>query len=135
MALYNRRIHGVVVDAVKAGAEAGIVALLGDPGYVGCFTVPLSATGDEPATHWAASAQVTQEQCDKLLGILTTTPGVWGYRGVAYGVDDESSVPIVRAGEPRPEGVPDAELRWDFDAVLEQLGLKRVVTAPAPGGV
>lgn len=133
MALYNRRIHVIVLDSIKAQAEAGIVALLGDPGYEGCFTVPLSATGDEPATHWAASAQVTQDQRDKLLGILTTTPGVWGYRGVAYGVDDESSVPIVHPGEPHPEGVPDTELRWDFDAVLETLGLKRVVVAPTPG--
>lgn len=127
MAIYNRRIHGVVEVAKKDAAEAAIVQLTGDPGYLGCFTVPLSPTGQSPVTHYGSSAQMTQAQQDALLSLLTTVPGVYSYRGVAYGVDDEENVPVKRAGEPAPVGVPASELRWEWDAVLEDLGLKIVI--------
>lgn len=120
---HTRRIHAVVSDAARAQVNAVVVTLLG-PGYDGCLAVPLSPTGDEPATHWACSAQVTEAERDAVLALLDPDSGVAGARGWAAGVDTDA--PLVREGEPVPPDVPAGDIRWTFRRLLEELGLRRI---------
>ncbi len=127
----DRRIIGIVVAPLVPAVNAGIYAILG-AGYESNLTVPLSPTGDEPATHYAGSAQMPESQRDAVLGLMNPSAGVYGFPGEAYGVDTPEAVAIVTdpANPPVPTG--DQRLVWDFDAACTALGLKRIA-AKMPG--
>ena len=55
----------IVPDAVVAPARLACEALAGAGGS-GMYSVPLSPTGELPATHWASSGPIEQEFADML---------------------------------------------------------------------
>jgi hypothetical protein len=126
MTLYNRRIIGIVRTDLVTAVNAGIFSILGE-GYESNLTVALSATGEEPATHYAGSAQMPEAQRDLVVGLMNPAAGVYGFPGWADGVDtDETAVKVTDpANMPTPVG--EQRVVWDFDAACASLGLRRVL--------
>ena len=61
----------IVPDSLKAAAEAASAVL--SPGSVGeSFTIPLSASGAAPATHWASQPNVSDAALSQIQGLLAT---------------------------------------------------------------
>lgn len=121
--MHSHRIIAIVA-ADKVELVAATVANLLD-GYQVEFTTVLSPTGTAPATHYAASAQVTEAQRNTLLALLNPAQGVYGWRGLAAGVDDFAGPTVVTDSSALPAGDP-ADLRWTFEACCQSLGLKRI---------
>jgi hypothetical protein len=130
MTAYNRRIIGIVAVNVAPMVEAGICQILG-AGYAGCFSVELSPNGEAPTTHLAGSAQCTEAQRDAVVALLNPAAGVYGFRGLAVGLETAETVPYVDAWPELPDATAE-ELRWDFDSACASLGLQRV-RPPMPG--
>lgn len=124
--IYDRRIIGIVSAPLVPAVDAAIFAILGE-GYEDNLTVPLSPTGEEPATHYAGSAQMPESQRDAVVGLMNPAAGVYGFPGEAYGVDTPETIAIVtdHANPPTPTG--EQRLVWDFDAACASLGLQRIV--------
>lgn len=126
--MHNRRIVAIVSADRVADVEAALVALLG-PSYAGALTVPLSPTGAEPATHYAASSQETETTRTALLPLLDPSGGVYAWAGQIPG--DEYTANTVTDSTSLPACDP-ADMRWTFEACLQSLGLQRVQSTP-PG--
>lgn len=126
MSTCNRRVIGIVVAPLVPLVNARIRAILGE-GYEDNLTVPLSPTGEEPATHYAGSAQMPEAQRDAVVGLMNPAHGVYGFPGWADGVDDDTTAVLVTdpANMPTPTG--EQRLVWDFDAAAASLGLQRIV--------
>src|SRR5689334_21281070 len=65
----NWRYHQITTDAQKS-ATLDFMSGIGAPGG---FTVPLSATGLAPATHWGQSIQLTESQRQAIDAATGTT--------------------------------------------------------------
>ncbi len=124
--IYDRRVIGIVVASLGPIVNAGIHAILGE-GYEDNLTVPLSPTGEEPATHYAGSAQMPEAQRDAVVGLMNPSAGVYGFPGEAYGVDTPETVVIVTDPANPPVPTEGQRLVWDFDAAAASLGLRRIV--------
>lgn len=122
----NRRVIGIVVAPLAPLVNARIHAILGE-GYEDNLTVPLSPTGEEPATHYAGSAQMPETQCDAVVGLMSPDHGIYGFPGEAYGVDAPETIAIVTDHENPPVPTGEQRLVWDFDAAAASLGLRRIV--------
>ena len=83
----------IVPDAAVAGARMACEALAG-PGGSGMFTVPLSATGELPATHWISSGLIEQEFAD-----LLASPDALAAVATQAGLDPAPLVAIVAASD------------------------------------
>lgn len=110
MTVYTRRIIMIVTAADQETANDIAVNIDPDSGGQFTFSVPLSATGNDPATHYACStlikpATLTQVEAVKLQQFPT---GVI-YRG-EHDLDDE-------------EGVT----RYTFEDAIAHAGLQRIV--------
>lgn len=120
---YNRRVHAIVTAEDRTACEAALAALLGDTSAVR-FTAALSPTGEEPATHYGASAQVPVEV--RNLGLALFAPGnpqgrrAW--RGEAYGVDQD--VVKLSPGDATPADT--ANVRWTWARCLADAGLQAI---------
>lgn len=123
--MYDRRIIAIVRADKVADVEVALVALLG-PSYAGALTVPLSPTGAEPATHYAASSQETEATRTALLPLLDPSGGVYAWGGQIPG--DEYTANTVTDSDNLPACDP-ADMRWTFEACLQSLGLKRIQVA------
>lgn len=123
---YNRRVIGIVVAPLVPLVNSRIFAVLGE-GYEDNLTVALSPTGEEPATHYAGSAQMPEAQRDAVVGLMNPSAGVYGFPGETYGVDTPETIAIVTDHENPPVPTGEQRLVWDFDAAAASLGLRRVV--------
>lgn len=110
MAWVSRTI--IVPDAAVAAARAACEALAGAGGS-GMYTVPLSPTGELPATHWVSSGAIDQEFAD-----LLTNPDALSAIATAAGLDPVPLLAIVAASD-------IADLAAEpIDATLARLGLQ-----------
>ena len=125
---FDRRIHAIVRADRVTEINAAIVTALGAE-YDGCLSVPLSATGANPATHYGASSQETEATRAALLPLLDPSGGVYAWAGQIPG--DEYTAETVTDSSALPAGDP-ADMRWTFEACLQSLGLQRVQSTP-PG--
>jgi len=124
--IYDRRVIGIVVAPLVTLVNSRIFAILGD-GYEDNLTVPLSPTGEEPATHFAGSAQMPEAQRDAVVGLMNPAHGVYGFPGWADGVDDETTAVLVTDPANLPTPVGEQRVVWTFDAAISSLGLQRIV--------
>ncbi len=126
MTICNRRVIGIVITPLVPLVNSRILAILGE-GYESNLSEPLSATGEEPATHYAGSAQMPESQRDAVVGLMSPEHGIYGFAGWADGVDDDSTA--VKVTDPANPPTPTGEQRlvWDFDAAAASLGLRRIV--------
>ena len=121
---HNRRIHAIVAAAAVPTVEAAVVQILGAD-YAGCLSVPLSATGQSPATYYAASAQVTEAERAAILALLNPAAGVHAWRGLAIAVDSPEDPCVVTDSTNLPD-CPSSDMRWTFEACLQSLGLQKI---------
>jgi len=119
---FDRRIHAIVRADRVTEINAAIVTALGAE-YDGCLSVPLSATGANPATHYGASSQETEATRAALLPLLDPSGGVYAWAGQIPG--DEYTAETVTDATNLPACDP-ADLRWTFEACCQSLGLKRI---------
>ena len=124
--IYDRRIIGIVVAPLVQIVNAKIFAILGE-GYESNLLIELSPTGEEPATHYAGSAQMPETQCDAVVGLMSPDHGIYEFPGEAYGVDTPETIAIVTDHENPPVPTGEQRLVWDFDAAAASLGLQRVM--------
>ena len=120
--MFDRRIVAIVRADRVADVEVALVALLG-PSYAGAFTVPLSPTGQVPATHYGASSQETEATRAALLPLLDPACGVYAWAGQIPG--DPHTANTVTDSSALPAG-DAADMRWTFEACCQSLGLKRI---------
>ena len=100
----------IVPDPVVEPARLACEALAGAGGS-GMFTVPLSPSGELPATHWISSGLIEQEFAD-----LLANPDALTAVATAAGLDPAPLVAIVAAADISDEPA---------DAALARLGLQR----------
>lgn len=125
----NRRVIGIVAAPLVPLVESRIFELLGD-GYERSLTIPLSPTGDEPATHYASDGQMPEAQRDAVVGLMNPAAGVYEFPGWAYGVDDDTTAVLVTDPENMPTPTGEQRVVWDFDAAAASVGLRRIVDKP-----
>lgn len=113
----------IIPDAYVALARQ-LAAAAAESG-VGMFTTPLSATGQEPATHWISAGLLREE----FAAILDDAQAIADLSGgqvslaTAQSMLDASVVRRPHEGPIDPENPPPAS---DPRAVLDELGLKIV---------
>lgn len=125
---FDKRIHAIVRADRVTEINATLVVALGAE-YDGALCVPLSATGQSPATHYGASSQETEATRQALLPLLDPANGVHAWPGQIPGdpvtentVTDSNSLPLCAP----------SDMRWTWDACLQSLGLQRI--RPVPPG-
>lgn len=107
---YTYRIAIIVPDADVAAARD----LASDTGWgEGCYSVPLSADGTAPATHWGLSTAGTQRTVDVLNG------------APMEGVEPGRLAAVVGSLE-WASGPADTNARQQFDTLAASLGLQQV---------
>lgn len=106
----------IVPDAVAAPARMACEALAG-AGGAGMFSVPLSANGAHPATHWISSGLIEQDFAD-----LLANPDALAAVATQAGLDPAPLVAIVAASDISDEPA---------DVVLARLGLQLCHQEPA----
>ena len=99
----------IVPDAVVVPARLACEALAGAGGS-GMYSVPLSPTGELPATHWISSGLIEQEFAD-----LLANPDALTAVATAAGIDPAPLVAIVAAADISDEPA---------DVALARLGLQ-----------
>jgi hypothetical protein len=76
MPLYTRRLHIVVTAAERAAANQAAQGLSGNPADGGTFNLPLSPTGQAPATHYRCCVALTEAAYQQVLTqLLPAFPG------------------------------------------------------------
>ena len=103
----------IVPDAVVIPARMACEALAGAGGS-GMYSVPLSPTGELPATHWISSGLIEQSFAD-----LLASPNALAAVATQAGLDPAPLVAIVAASDITDEPA---------DVALSRLGLKLVTT-------
>ena len=99
----------IVLDAVVVPARMACEALAGAGGS-GMYSVPLSPTGELPATHWASSGLIDEEFAE-----LLANPDALAAVASAAGLDPDSLVALVAAADISDEPA---------DVALARLGLQ-----------
>ena len=99
----------IVPDAVVVPSRMACEALAG-PGGSGMFTVPLSADGQLPATHWISSGLIEQDFAD-----LLASPDALAAVATSAGLDPAPLVAIVAASDITDEPA---------DVAMARLGLQ-----------
>ena len=99
----------IVLDAVVVPARMACEALAGAGGS-GMYSVPLSPTGELPATHWASSGPIDEEFAE-----LLANPDALAAVASAAGLDPDSLVALVAAADISDEPA---------DVALARLGLQ-----------
>lgn len=99
----------IVPDAIAAPARMACEALAG-AGGAGMFSVPLSANGAHPATHWISSGLIEPNFAD-----LLANPDALTAVAIGAGLDPAPLVAIVAAADITDEPT---------EAALDRLGLQ-----------
>lgn len=92
MAIWTHRtiiVPAPVVEPARMACEA-----LAGAGGSGMFTVPLSPTGELPATHWISSGPIEQDFAD-----LLASPDALAAVATSAGLDPAPLVAIVAAAD------------------------------------
>ena len=105
----------IVPDAVVIPARMACEALAGSGGS-GMYSVPLSSSGELPATHWISSGLIEQDFAD-----LLANPDALAAVATQAGLDPAPLVAIVAASDITDEPA---------DVALARLGL-RLCQSPA----
>lgn len=129
MTICDRRVIGIVRAEIVPQVNAAIHAILGT-GYEDNLTVPLSPTGEAPATHYGGSAQMPESQRDAVVGLMNPAAGVYGFPGWALGVDTDDTAVLVTDPENVPTPADGQRVVWVFDAAAASIGLRRIVDKP-----
>lgn len=125
-------IFAAVTSEMREGVELALDAMLKplhpDLKFIGTFTLPLSPTGQEPATHYGASSAILEED---LPGLLAAAPqfgeGVKVWLGSKPDHDPDDAVVLTHFSQ----STGDPLERWaDLDAAVASAGLLRVATPP-----
>lgn len=114
MAWTHRTI--IVPEAVVVPARMACEALAG-PGGSGMYSVPLSPTGELPATHWISSGLIEQDFAD-----LLANPDALAAVATQAGLDPAPLVAVVAAADISDEPA---------DVALARLGLQMCHTTEA----
>ena len=102
----------IVPDAVVIPARMACEALAGAGGS-GMYSVPLSHTGELPATHWASSGPIDEEFAHAL-----AEPDVLAALATSAGLDPSPLIALVATAD-----IADLALE-SFDETLARLGLQ-----------
>ena len=103
----------IVPDAVVIPARMACEALAGAGGS-GMYSVPLSPTGELPATHWASSGPIDEE-----FALALAAPEVLAALATAAGMEPSPLIDLVATAD-----IADLALE-SFDETLVRLGLQR----------
>lgn len=106
----------IVPDLVVEPARMACEALAGAGGS-GMFTVPLSATGQLPATHWISSGLIEEE-----FAALLANPDALTAVATSAGLDPAPLVAIIAASDITDEPA---------DVALSRLGLQLITEGGA----
>lgn len=120
MSEWKWRIVVVVTAASKPAAEQAARAINSTgPDYEGeAFTVPLSADGSEPPTHWGLYTSATDEMVSAMASALPQIQGVAYWR---HGID----------GDLQASNVTEASGQsWGWDESLAAVGLMVLIPPP-----
>lgn len=110
-----RLIIIVTSEAKRAAEQAARQINSTGPDYVGdAFTTPLSATGNNPSTHWALYTSATDEMVQEMAVALPQIDGVLFWRHDTDGKLQASNVT-------EPTGQP-----WGWNESLAAAGLKEL---------
>jgi hypothetical protein len=117
---WNWRVVIFVPAASKALAEQAARAINSTgPDYSGdAFTVPLSASGSEPVTHWGLYTSATEEMVDAM---ATALPQIGGASYWRHDVDGR----LVASNVTGADGQP-----WGWSESLAAAGMKVVEASP-----
>ncbi|GLT22695.1 hypothetical protein GCM10007933_21550 [Zoogloea oryzae] len=102
------------VDAARAACEA-----LAGAGGSGMYTVPLSASGELPATHWASSGPIDQDFAD-----LLANPDALAAVATSAGLDPATLLAVLAASD-----VSDLDVE-SWPDTLARLGLLHIHSDP-----
>lgn len=117
---YTDRIALVIPDGQKANANATWAVLDPDSGGSATFSVPLSASGIGPATHWGTSTQLQQATYDAL-ATMTSTQFKTYVNGLA---GQRNRATVASVGFKSSLSIDTAAI--GFYAYIASLGLKRI---------
>jgi hypothetical protein len=112
------RFYIIVEDSEREAANNGAVLVTNNPADAATYSVPLSSTGQSPATHWACSTVATYDDAVAMATVMQSIPlyTVKFYRClVRDGCLDYTNSQTATVGEP-----------FRFEDALADLGLQRV---------
>lgn len=112
MRAYTRRVILVVTEADQNAANQQAANLDSDVGGNNTFSIPISPTGNDPATHYACNGLVRPTTLTAIESIQQVSFPTGKIYRANYEFDDE-------------EGVT----RWSYDQVLSDMGLQRIEPA------
>lgn len=120
------RIYIIVPDKLKTASQTLFTLITGNPADLDSYNVPLSANGEEPASHWGLSTIATDEQRNALKAALFTDSlhSSSVYAGVMFWVLSADTNILLS-----PEQNPALGQVMGFDDCLAQVGLLRVLPA------
>lgn len=112
----------VVANGVLQNSSDVFALLDPDAGGASTFTVPLSADGSAPATHWAAYTPLQGATRDALLSMTTTE--FMAYVNQLADIRGREPIGSVTAFKNNVQISAEGENPWDF---IASIGLQRVV--------
>lgn len=113
MTQWKWQVAIIVPKSSLASAEDKAAVVAGSQ-QSATFVVPLSATGQKPATHFACCTRATDEWLVRMRDVLANVPGAAFYRM-------DSSGTLAASTSTAPVGSP-----WSFDASVSDCGLQRI---------
>jgi len=126
----NQSVVIVVTDANRTAANEALAAYYGDDPGSQNISVPLSASGQLPATHWGSHIWLDPARATAIKdwpsGTLPTPTQPWGN----YGLDDASALAAGETFIVSIMAATDANLQTlpmtNFLATLAALGVQRI---------
>jgi hypothetical protein len=107
----------IIIVPASAVAQANALAATIDYGNLEgapAFAAPLSATGDDPATHYSVYTSATDEMVSMMAQALPAVEGAMFWRHAADGT-------LVASNVTEPAGQ-----QWGWTQSLEAAGLRRI---------
>ncbi len=115
------RQYALVAAADQDAANSACAAASGNPADGQTFAVPLSPTGEGPATHYGCSSALTESLRQALLGQLQVAP----VASLLFWRTDAATGALLatsHAGSQGSVGQP-----WSWEQTLAALGLERIL--------
>lgn len=130
MTIANQSTVIVIPDTNKADCDAALACWFGDEIGTTEYSVPLSSSGEAPATHWAVHFWNPPDKAAALAawpsGVLPTPVGSWA----DYGLDATSALAAGQASTVHVMAASDATFntmpQTNFEAAIAAHGLVRI---------
>jgi hypothetical protein len=124
MVRYPYRLFIVLLDAHKAeGNQIAVELFNGDENQRNAYSIPLSASGEEPVTHWLCTTPSSQEMNEEMMEKAWRVPSVQFFTCDAQGgFLLATSVESLKAESLQQGAYTVVSLEW----VVERLGLEAV---------